>query len=74
MKNKTIATLSFLVVTSFSVSSFAKLDVLCEKKRERVVKSVCGKSSNEEKRQECISFYKNQACNTVALHESFNEQ
>lgn len=70
MKNKTIAILGFLMATSASVSAFAKVDVLCEKKREHVIRSVCGRSSSDEKRKECTTFYKNAACGTVALHEA----
>lgn len=61
--------LSFLMATSVSVCASAKVSVLCEKKRDQVSKSVCGRSTNEAKKKECVAFYKNAACSTVGLHE-----
>lgn len=57
-----------------SFSAQAKRKVLCEKKRDHVIKSVCGKSSSEDKRKECVSFYKSASCGTVALHEQADSE
>lgn len=74
MKNKTRITLVGFLVMGISLSAQAKVDVLCEKKRDHVIQSVCAKSSSVEKKKECISFYKNASCGTVALHEQTDSE
>ncbi len=66
--------LGLLLTTGISVQTYARPLYICDKKRDKVSLSICDKSSTEEKKQECISFYKNADCNTVALHEQYNEE
>lgn len=73
MKNKTIVALALLVVSTVSMEVSARPFHQCERKREKVIKEVCTSSSSEEKKKECVTFYKNAACNTVALHEQHEE-
>lgn len=70
---KTNLVMSFLVA-SMTVTALAKVDVRCESKRDQVIKSVCGKSSSDDKRKECVAFYKSAACGTVALHVEADSQ
>lgn len=71
MKNKIVLVVGVLLVGAFAS---ARPFHLCEKKRDKVTKEVCASSSSDEKKKECIKFYKNADCNTVALHEQFEEQ
>lgn len=73
MKNKILMAFGFLMVTSVPIQSFAKINYLCEKKRDNVIASQCGKPSSD-KYSGCVTKVKNFDCNTVALHESFDEQ
>mgnify|MGYP001494679694 CR=1 FL=1 len=73
MKSKMILALGVLVVSTISMEVSARPLYQCERKRDKVIKEVCGASSSEEKKKECVSFYKNAACNTVALHEQHEE-
>lgn len=74
MKNKIIIALGVLAVSTFSMEVSARPFHQCERKRDKVIQEVCSSSSTEEKKKECVSFYKNAACDTVALHEQFEEQ
>jgi hypothetical protein len=74
MKNKIVVALILLVVSTVSMEASARPFHQCERKRDKVIKEVCASSTSEEKKKECISFYKNAACNTVALHEQYEEQ
>ena len=74
MKNKIVVTLALLVVSMISMEASARPFHQCERKRDKVIKEVCDSSSSEEKKKECVSFYKNAACNTVALHEQYEAQ
>jgi hypothetical protein len=73
MKNKVVVALALLVVSTVSMEVSARPLHQCERKREKVIKEVCSSSSSAEKKQECVTFYKNAACNTVALHEQHEE-
>ena len=74
MKNKIVVTLALLVVTTFSMEVSARPFHQCERKRDKMIKEVCSSSSSEDKKKDCISFYKNAGCDTVALHEQHEEQ
>ncbi|MBC7752804.1 MAG: hypothetical protein H7Z71_01105 [Moraxellaceae bacterium] len=73
MKNKIIVALVLLVVSSVSIQASARPFHQCERKRDKVIKEVCSSSSSVEKKKECVTFYKNAACDTVALHEQHEE-
>ena len=73
MKNNVVVALALLVVSSFAVSALARPLHQCERKRDKMIKEVCSSSSSQEKKKECVTFYKNAACETVALHEQHEE-
>ncbi len=73
MKNKTIVALALLVLSAVSMEVSARPLHQCERKRDKVIKEVCSTSTSEEKKKECVTFYKNAACSTVALHEQHEE-
>lgn len=73
MKSKAIVALALLVVSTISMEVSARPFHQCERKREKMIKEVCASSSSDEKKKECVTFYKNAACGTVALHEQHEE-
>lgn len=73
MKHMVILVIGVLLVSTFSMEASARPFHQCERKRDKVINEVCSSSSSDEKKKECISFYKNAACDTVALHEQNEE-
>lgn len=73
MKNNVVLVLGFMIMSIFSIEASARPFHQCERKRDKVIKEVCSSSTSDEKRKDCVAFYKNASCNTVALHEQHEE-